>query len=40
MDTLLAKRDRCTAAWPALLPPPTTKTRLCFISPAVLVAAP
>lgn len=35
-----AKRARCTAAWPAELPPPTTMTSTSSMSRAAVIAAP
>ncbi len=40
MVTERAKRARCTAAWPALLPPPTTMTSAPSISRDAVMAAP
>ena len=38
--TELANRARCSAAWPAELPPPTTTTSYPSISRAAVIAAP
>ena len=40
MVTLRANRARWMAAWPAELPPPTTKTSYPSISRAAVMAAP